>query len=96
VWFGAWVTVNGGVIRGIRSFDLFPFPFLMMTVSRQFSGFIVLASQNRVARQAGSISLIRFLAFPSTRSGPPGGSSTPVVMVTRNSPSNRSQDWPCF
>ena len=33
VWFGAWVTVNAGAVRGIRPFDPFPFPFLTMTVS---------------------------------------------------------------
>ncbi len=25
VWFGAWVTVNAGAVRGIRPFDPFPF-----------------------------------------------------------------------
>jgi CRP/FNR family cyclic AMP-dependent transcriptional regulator len=38
VWFGTGVTVNGGVIRGIRSFDPFPFPFLTMTVSLEAVG----------------------------------------------------------
>ena len=54
VWFGAWVTANAGVIRGIRPFDPFPFPFLTMTVSLEaiFLALIVLASQNRLARQA--------------------------------------------
>lgn len=54
VWFGAWVTVNAGVIRGIRPFDPFPFPFLTMTVSLEaiFLALFVLASQNRLARQA--------------------------------------------
>ena len=54
VWFGAWVTVNVGVIRGIRPFDPFPFPFLTMTVSLEaiFLALFVLASQNRLARQA--------------------------------------------
>lgn len=54
VWFGAWVTVNAGVIRGIRPFDSFPFPFLTMTVSLEaiFLALFVLASQNRLARQA--------------------------------------------
>ena len=33
VWFGAWVIVNLGMIRAIRPFDPFPFPFLTMTVS---------------------------------------------------------------
>lgn len=54
VWFGAWVTINTGAIRGIRPFDLFPFPFLTMTVSLEaiFLALFVLASQNRLARQA--------------------------------------------
>ena len=33
LWFGAWVSVNFGVVGGIRPFDPFPFPFLTMTVS---------------------------------------------------------------
>lgn len=54
VWFGAWVTVNAGVVRGVRPFDPFPFPFLTMTVSLEaiFVALFVLASQNRLARQA--------------------------------------------
>ncbi len=54
VWFGAWVTVNAGAIRDIRPFDPFPFPFLTMTVSLEaiFLALFVLASQNRLARQA--------------------------------------------
>ena len=54
MWFSAWVTVNVGVIRGIRPFDPFPFPFLTMTVSLEaiFLALFVLASQNRLARQS--------------------------------------------
>ena len=54
LWFGAWVTVNSGMIRRIRPFDPFPFPFLTMTVSLEaiFLALIVLASQNRLSRQA--------------------------------------------
>lgn len=54
VWFGAWVIVNVGLIRGVRPFDPFPFPFLTMTVSLEaiFLALFVLASQNRLARQA--------------------------------------------
>ena len=54
VWFSAWVVVNLGVIRGIRPFDPFPFPFLTMTVSLEaiFLALFVLASQNRLALQA--------------------------------------------
>jgi uncharacterized membrane protein len=54
VWFGAWITANAGPIRGMRPFDPFPFPFLTMTVSLEaiFLALFVLASQNRLARQA--------------------------------------------
>ena len=53
LWFGAWVTVNAGVIPGIRPLDPFPFPFLTMTVSLEaiFLALVVLASQNRLSRQ---------------------------------------------
>jgi uncharacterized membrane protein len=53
LWFGAWVVVNAGVIRGIRPFDPFPFPLLTTTVSLEaiFLALFVLASQNRLARQ---------------------------------------------
>jgi uncharacterized membrane protein len=54
VWFGAWVTVNAGAVPGIPPFDPFPFPFLTMTVSLEaiFLALFVLASQNRLTRQA--------------------------------------------
>lgn len=54
VWFGVWLVVNAGAIRWIRPFDPFPFPFLTMTVSLEaiFLALFVLASQNRLARQA--------------------------------------------
>ena len=54
LWFGAWVTVNSGMVRRIRPFDPFPFPFLTMTVSLEaiFLALFVLASQNRLSRQA--------------------------------------------
>jgi uncharacterized membrane protein len=54
VWFGAWVVANLGLIRGLRPFDPFPFPLLTMTVSLEaiFLALFVLASQNRLARQA--------------------------------------------
>ena len=54
VWFAAWVIMNVDLIRGIRPFDRFPFPFLTMTVSLEaiFLALFVLASQNRLARQA--------------------------------------------
>ena len=54
LWFAAWVTVNSGVVGDIRPFDPFPFPFLTMTVSLEaiFLALFVLASQNRLSRQA--------------------------------------------
>ena len=54
LWFGIWITVNAGLIRRLRPFDPFPFPFLTMTVSLEaiFLALFVLASQNRLARQA--------------------------------------------
>jgi uncharacterized membrane protein len=53
-WFGVWVTVNSGAVGWIRPFDPFPFPFLTMTVSLEaiFLALVVLASQNRLTRQA--------------------------------------------
>ena len=53
LWFGAWVAINAGAIRGIRPFDPFPFPLLTTTVSLEaiFLALFVLASQNRLARQ---------------------------------------------
>lgn len=53
-WFIAWVVVNTGLVRRIRPFDPFPFPFLTMTVSLEaiFLTLSVLASQNRLTHQA--------------------------------------------
>lgn len=54
VWFGLWIVLNLGVIHGIQPFDPFPFSFLTMTVSLEaiFLALFVLASQNRLSRQA--------------------------------------------
>jgi uncharacterized membrane protein len=54
VWFTSWVIANVGLIPGVEPFDRFPFPFLTMTVSLEaiFLALFVLASQNRLARQA--------------------------------------------
>lgn len=53
-WFSLWVSANLGVLPGVHPFDPFPFPFLTMTVSLEaiFLALFVLASQNRLARQA--------------------------------------------
>jgi len=54
VWFVGWAAVNLGAVPGLRPFDPFPFPFLTMTVSLEaiFLALFVLASQNRLSRQA--------------------------------------------
>jgi uncharacterized membrane protein len=54
IWFAAWVVVNIGLVPGIAPFDAFPFPFLTLTVSLEaiFLTLFVLASQNRLSRQA--------------------------------------------
>jgi uncharacterized membrane protein len=54
VWFVAWIAINLGWIPGVTPFDRFPFPFLTLTVSLEaiFLALFVLASQNRLARQA--------------------------------------------
>lgn len=52
-WFATWIVWNLGAV-GLRPFDPFPFPFLTMTVSLEaiFLSLFVLASQNRLGRQA--------------------------------------------
>lgn len=54
LWFAGWVIVNVGGISGIQPFDPFPFPLLTTTVSLEviFLTLFVLASQNRMAKQA--------------------------------------------
>ena len=54
VWFSLWVGLNAGVLRAVRPFDRFPFPYLTMTVSLEaiFLALFVLSSQNRLATQA--------------------------------------------
>ena len=54
VWFAFWIAANTGFVPGVSTFDPFPFPFLTMTVSLEaiFLALFVLASQNRLARQA--------------------------------------------
>ena len=54
VGFTGWIVINVGLVPQVRPFDPFPFPFLTMTVSLEaiFLALFVLASQNRLARQA--------------------------------------------
>ena len=54
VWFAFWILANLEWIPGVRAFDPFPFQLLTMTVSLEaiFLALFVLASQNRLARQA--------------------------------------------
>jgi uncharacterized membrane protein len=54
IWFTGWIAANVGLVPGLQPFDPFPFPFLTMTVSLEaiFLALFVLASQNRLARQA--------------------------------------------
>src|SRR5262245_11936179 len=53
-WFAFWLLANTRVIHGLRPFDPFPFPLLTMIVSLEaiFLALFVLASQNRLSRQA--------------------------------------------
>jgi uncharacterized membrane protein len=53
-WFTAWISLNVGLVPAVTPFDPFPFPFLTMTVSLEaiFLALFVLASQNRLAKQA--------------------------------------------
>jgi uncharacterized membrane protein len=54
VWFALWALINTGTLALVRPFDRFPFPLLTMVVSLEaiFLALFVLASQNRLARQA--------------------------------------------
>ena len=54
LWFVFWIVINLGWIPGVTAFDPFPFPFLTLMVSLEaiFLALFVLASQNRLARQA--------------------------------------------
>jgi len=54
LWFTLWIGINLELVPGIAPFDPFPFTFLTMAVSLEaiFLALFVLASQNRLARQA--------------------------------------------
>ena len=54
VWFFGWITLNVGLVPGIRPFDPYPFQFLTFVVSLEaiFLSLFILMSQNRSNRQA--------------------------------------------
>jgi uncharacterized membrane protein len=54
LWFTFWVCANTRIIRSLKPFDPFPFPFLTMAVSLEaiFLSLFVLSSQNRLSRQS--------------------------------------------
>jgi CRP-like cAMP-binding protein len=53
IWFAVWILFNLGVIRGIATFDPFPFGLLTMVVSLEaiFLSLFVLISQDRQAKR---------------------------------------------
>ena len=54
VWFAGWIAINTGSIRGLPTFDPFPFSLLTLIVSLEaiFLTVFVLMSQNRMTREA--------------------------------------------
>lgn len=54
VWFGVWILLNAGVLRGFPRFDPFPFSLLTLVVSLEaiFLSLVLVISQNRITRQA--------------------------------------------
>jgi uncharacterized membrane protein len=54
VWFVVWLTVNTGLVPGIRPFDPYPFSFLTLVVSLEaiFLSIWILINQNQMERQA--------------------------------------------
>jgi len=54
LWFLVWITLNTGMVPGVKPFDPYPFGFLTMIVSLEaiFLAIIVLISQNRAAKVA--------------------------------------------
>ena len=53
-FIGVWMSINLGLVRGVKPFDPFPFGVLSVVVSTEavFLTIFVLISQNRMARQA--------------------------------------------
>ena len=54
LWFGLWVVINAGLLKGVKPFDQYPFNFLTMVVSLEaiFLSTLVMISQNRASAQA--------------------------------------------
>lgn len=52
IWFAIWITWNTGVIKGVETFDPYPFGLLTMIVSLEaiFLAVFVLISQNRESK----------------------------------------------
>lgn len=53
-WFTLWISLNRGLVRGIRPFDPYPFQFLTLVVSLEaiFLSLFILMSQNRASRMS--------------------------------------------
>ncbi len=51
VWFAAWISINTGMVKGMETFDPYPFGLLTMVVSLEaiFLSCMVLISQSRQA-----------------------------------------------
>jgi uncharacterized membrane protein len=56
IWFGGWIFLNAGLVRGIPAFDPYPYQFLTFVVSLEaiFLSLFILMSQNRGNKQADS------------------------------------------
>ncbi len=54
LWFGAWISINTGLLPAIKPFDPFPFSFLTLVVSLEaiFLSLLVLMAQNRMTKEA--------------------------------------------
>jgi len=54
LWFVAWISVNSGLIPGIRAFDPYPYQFLTFVTSLEaiFLSLFILMSQSHAGRQA--------------------------------------------
>ncbi len=54
LWFGGWIIINAGWVRGIKPFDPFPFVMLAMIASVEaiFLSTFILITQNRMQRFA--------------------------------------------